>query len=333
MRRYRHGDPPRMSSSVDLTSRIGNVVLPNPILTAAGTSGYSTELSEYIDLSRLGAVVVKSLRIEDWPGNPAPRLAPVGQGLLNSVGLEGPSLKTWIDQHLPRLRETGARVVLSVWGRTVAEFAQAGQLLAEPPDGLLALEVNVSCPNVEDRSSMFAHSAKATAEVVSAMRACSLPLWVKLSPNVPNLVDIALAAVEAGADALVLINTVLGMKIDIENRRPVLGGKGGGLSGPPIHPVAVRSVYDCYRALPEVPIVGVGGVMHGRDAIELMMAGAAAVQVGTASFLDPRATVKVLDEIEEWCATHGVDRVAELIGAAHSSDDQDDLHDVAADVP
>jgi len=309
----------KVGGSVDLTSRVGSLVLPNPILTAAGTAGYGTELGEYVELARLGAVVVKSLRVEAWPGNPAPRLAPVGQGLLNSVGLEGPSLETWIDHYLPALYKTGARVVLSIWGRTVTEFAEAAQLLTDPLDGLVALEVNVSCPNVEDRNSMFAHSAVATAEVVSAVRTCPLPMWVKLSPNVPNLVDIALAATEAGADALTLINTVLGMKIDLEKRRPVLGGKGGGLSGPPIHPVAVRSVYDCHQALPEVPIIGVGGVMDGRDAIELMMAGASAIQVGTANFLDPRATIKVLNEVEKWCLVHGVDRIAEIVGVAHET--------------
>jgi len=293
------------------------VHLPNPVMTASGTAGHGAELAAFVDLAELGAVVVKSLAAEPWPGNPAPRLHEVAGGMLNSVGLQGPGIEAWMESELPALRAAGARVVASIWGTTVEAYAKAASMLAGAPPEVVAVEVNVSCPNLEDRLRMFAHSATATAEAVAASAACNRPRWAKLSPNVTDVTEIASAALSAGAEALALVNTVMGLAIDAETRRPVLGAGGGGLSGPAIRPVAVRAVYDCRAAFPEAAIVGVGGVSRGVHAMEFLLAGANAVQVGTATFADPRAPARVLVELREWCARHGVERVDELIGAAH----------------
>ena len=305
------------AGDVDLTTTVGSVVLPNPVMTASGTAGHGDELAAYLPLSSVGAVVAKSLSTEPWPGNPAPRVHQTPSGMLNSVGLQGPGVAAWLEDDLPRLRAAGARVVVSIWGRRVEEFASAAALL-EGVEGLVAVEVNVSCPNVEDRRRMFAHSPATTAEVLRAVGAeTSLPRWAKLSPNVADLAEIAAAAEAAGAEAVTLVNTVLGMAIDVERRRPVLGAGGGGLSGAAIHPVAVRAVWDVRAALPTLPIIGVGGVMTGEDAVELVMAGAHAVQVGTATFRDPRAPQRILGQLERWCARHGVRSIDELRGVAH----------------
>jgi dihydroorotate dehydrogenase (NAD+) catalytic subunit len=293
-----------------LATRVGAVELANPVMTASGTSGHGTELAEYGDLARLGAVVVKSLAAEPWPGNPAPRVHEVGAaGMLNSVGLQGPGLAAWSTDDLPALAASGARVVVSIWGRSVGEYARAAELAATAAgsaDGacIVAVEVNVSCPNVEDRSRMFAHSAEATARVMAATE-CGLPRWAKLSPNVPDLVEIAAGALEAGAHGLTLVNTLLGLALDPVTGRPLLGAGGGGLSGAAVHPVAVRAVWECRAAFPDVAIIGVGGVASGIDAVELLQAGADAVQVGTATFRDPRAPWKVLRQLARWCAAHG----------------------------
>jgi dihydroorotate dehydrogenase (NAD+) catalytic subunit len=292
-----------------LSTRVGEISLPNPVMTASGASGHGTELGAYGALAALGAVVVKSLSVEPWPGNPAPRVHEVGAGMLNSVGLQGPGLAAWSDQDLPALAGAGARVVLSIWGRSVSEFGRAAELAAKIArtrhgGAVVALEVNVSCPNVEDRSRMFAHSAETTARVME-VTACGLPRWAKLSPNVPDVVEIAAGAVDGGADGLTLVNTLLGLALDPESGRPLLGAGGGGLSGSPVHPVAVRAVWECRRAFPDIPIVGVGGVASGPEAVEFLRAGADAVQVGTATFRDPRAPWKVLRQLARWCEAHG----------------------------
>jgi dihydroorotate dehydrogenase (NAD+) catalytic subunit len=308
---------PRRQSGVDLSTTVGSVVLANPIMTASGTAGHGDELGAYVDLGSLGAVVVKSLSAEPWAGNPAPRVHETPAGMINSVGLQGPGVSVWLNDELPAVLATGARVVASIWGTSVADYARAAEMLAGAPEGVIAVEVNISCPNHHDRNRMFAHSPASTAEAIEAASVCGLPMWAKLSPNVADLVAIAEAAAAAGAEAVTLINTVLGMAIDVETRTRRLGGGGGGLSGPAIHPVAVRAVHDVHAALPDLPIVGVGGVARGVDAIELIMAGASAVQVGTASFADPRSVGRVLDELDRWCADHGVASVAELRGAVH----------------
>jgi dihydroorotate dehydrogenase (NAD+) catalytic subunit len=250
----------------------------------------------------LGAVVVKSLSAEPWAGNPPLRVHETAAGMINSVGLQGPGVEAWLATDLPALLDTGARVVASIWGRTVAEYEAAAALLADAPRQVVAVEVNLSCPNTEAARDLFAHSPTATREVLAVTTVCGRPRWAKLSPNVTDLVPIAEAALEGGAEALTLVNTVMGMAIDPTTGSYRLGSgpRGGGLSGPAIHPIAVRAVHDVHAALPEAPIVGVGGVSSGEDAAELILAGASAVQVGTATFADPRAPATVLRELEAW---------------------------------
>ncbi|MEZ5141867.1 MAG: dihydroorotate dehydrogenase [Acidimicrobiales bacterium] len=303
--------------TVDLRTCVGSVALANPVLTASGTAGHGDELARYLDLSALGAVVVKSLSADPWPGNPPPRIHETPAGMINSVGLQGRGVAHWLAEELPPLLATGATVVASIWGTTVEDYARAADALAGAPPEVVAVEVNVSCPNLHARGEMFAHSAAGTHEAVAATAGCGRPRWAKLSPNVTALAPIAVAATEAGAEAVTLVNTVMGMVIDVERRRPVLGGGGGGVSGPAIHPVAVRAVHDVHAALPELPIVGVGGVARGTDVVELLLAGAAAVEVGTATFAEPRATLRILGELQDWCDRHGVRAVTELIGGAH----------------
>ncbi len=299
----------------DLSTNVGAVALRSAVLTAAGTSGYGDELAGYGDLRSLGAVVVKSLAAFAWEGNAAPRVAASGEHMLNAVGLAGPGVAAWRERYLPDLEGRGCDVVASIWGRTVAEFADAAEAMRGAH--VVAVEVNASCPNLESRSSIFAHSALATAEIVRASKVAGLPLWIKLSPNTPDLVQIADAALDAGADALVLVNTVLGLGIDIETRRPSLGNGGGGVSGPGILPVALRCVYECRAAFPTTPIVGVGGVSSGEDAVAMIMAGANAVEVGTATFANPRAPWIVQRGLDQWMQRHGVARVEELVGVVH----------------
>jgi len=277
-----------------VTVRIGSVELQNPVMTASGTAGYGIELARYMDLSALGAVVVKSLAAFEWAGNPAPRLHPTAQGMLNAVGLQGPGLPYWLDHVLPDLLRTGATVVASIWGRSLDDYARAAELLAAAPAEVVAVEINLSCPNLEGRHAIFAHDAELSAAVIAATAAADRPRWAKLSANTDRIVDVAGAVAAAGADAVTCINTLLGLAYDPTTRQPVLGAGGGGLSGAAIHPVAVRAVHDVHAAHPDLPIVGVGGVAGGWDATELLLAGATAVQVGTATFADPRAPLKVL---------------------------------------
>jgi dihydroorotate dehydrogenase (NAD+) catalytic subunit len=319
---------------------VGSLTLPNPIMTASGTSGHGAELAAYLDLAALGAVVVKSLSPDPWAGNPSPRVHPAAAGMLNSVGLQNPGVGAWLDGELPALAATGARVVVSIWGHTADDYGRAAKAIAAAvsrpvsPHGsavsvvsagsaqaIVAVEANVSCPNVEDRRRMFAHSCAATGaaidEAAAALAGTGLPLWAKLSPNVTDLTEIAAAALAAGAQGVTLVNTLMALALDPVTGRPRLGGGGGGLSGPALHPVAVRAVYECRAAQPDAVIVGVGGVSTGEDAAELLAAGANAVQVGTATFADPRAPVRILAELERWCGQNGVTRLAELIGRAH----------------
>ncbi len=304
------------SRMVDTTTWIGDVVLPNPVMPASGTAGHGTELASYVDLGTLGAVVVKSLSAEPWAGNPPLRVHQTPAGMINSVGLQGPGIARWLADDLPPLIDTGARVVVSIWGRSVDDYARAAALLADAPPEVVAVEVNLSCPNLSGHG-IFAQSPADSAAVLAATAIGERPRWAKLTPMVTDIAEIAAAVVDAGADALVLTNTVPAMAIDPETRRPRLGGGAGGLSGPAIHAVAVRAVHDCRRALPDAPIVGVGGIASGVDAVEMMMAGADAVQVGTANFADPRSCPRVLDELVEWCRAHDVSRTADLTGAAH----------------
>lgn len=307
-----------MRSDVDLEVRLGPLVLPAPIVAASGTFGHGDEVARLCDPRRLGAVTVKSLAAFPWPGNPAPRLHPApGGGMLNSVGLQGPGVEHWIAHELDALLARGARVIASIWGRTIDDFAVAAKMLAPAVESLVAVELNVSCPNLEDGSRMFAHSADATGAVVRGVAACDLPLpiFAKLSPNTFEIVEVARAAVDAGATGLTLVNTLLAFALDADARAPVLGTGNGGLSGVPIKPVALRAVHDVTRALPGIPVIGTGGVSSGVDAVEMLLAGASAVGVGTATFREPRAGLRITDELAEWCARRGVRAVRELTGA------------------
>jgi dihydroorotate dehydrogenase (NAD+) catalytic subunit len=309
----------RTGRPVDMAVAVGSVRLPNPVMTASGTSGHGAELAPYLDLAALGAVVVKSLHADPWPGNPPLRVHETTAGMINSVGLQGPGVPAWLAGDLPPLVATGARVVASIWGRSVDDYRRAADLLGGAPPEVVAVEVNLSCPNTEAGRDLFAHSPAAAAEAVAATACCGRPRWAKLSPNAANLAEVAAAVAEAGAEAVTLVNTVMGMAIDPEARRFRLGSgpNGGGVSGPAIHPVAVRAVFDVHRALPGLPVVGVGGIARGADAAEMILAGASAVQVGTATFADPRAPGRVRDELEDWVRRQGASHLDELIGDVH----------------
>jgi dihydroorotate dehydrogenase (NAD+) catalytic subunit len=297
---------------------VGSLELRNPVLTASGTAGHGAELAPYVDLAGLGAVVTKSVAADPWPGNPAPRVHEATAGMLNAVGLQGPGVAAWLADDLPALLATGAAVVASIWGRSIDDYRRAAEAMAAAPAGVVAVEVNLSCPNVEDRSGMFAHSAEATEAAMAVTEACGRPRWAKLSPNAGDLVPIVDAAVRGGAEAVTLVNTVMGMAIDPVRRTYRLGNGGGGLSGPAIHPVAVRAVHDVAAARPDVPIVGVGGVSDATTAAELIVAGAAAVQVGTATFADPGAPGTVAADLVAWCRRQGVTDLGQLVGSVHA---------------
>lgn len=298
--------------TVETRVSVGSVELRHPVMTASGTAGYGDEFAPYFDLASIGAVVTKSIAAYEWAGNPAPRVHPTPQGMINAVGLQGPGIEHWLDNQLPALIDTGATVVCSIWGRSVDDYRRAAEMLANAPAEVVAVEVNLSCPNLEGRGSIFAHDPALSAEVVEATASCGRPRWAKLSANTDRIVEVADACQHGGAEAVTLINTLLGLTLDPETLRPSLGNGGGGLSGRAIHPVAVRAVHDVHQAHPDLPIVGVGGVVSGWDAVELMVAGAQAVQVGTASFADPRACAVVAEQMVEFADDRGIPRLADF---------------------
>ena len=298
---------------------IGSVHLSQPVLTASGTAGHCVELNRYFSMAEIGATVVKSLFATPWPGNPAPRLHPTPAGMINAVGLQGPGVPHWCETDLPELEKHGVTIVASIWGRTVEEYRQAAELLAPHAHRIAALEVNLSCPNLEGRGGIIAHDSEMSANVIAACAVTGVPMWAKLSPNTDRLITIAESVVEAGAEALTLTNTLLGMLLNTETAQPVLGNGGGGVSGRAMFPVALRAVFDVRKALPNVPIVGVGGIASGNDAIAMMQAGAHAVQVGTASFARPDAAMKILNEMHAWMRKQGVSQWSEITNTAHRS--------------
>lgn len=288
-----------------------------PVMTASGTAGYGAEFEDYFHLRNLGAVVTKSIAHFEWPGNKAPRLHPTQSGMLNSVGLQGSGARSFIENDLAALERAQAKVVASIWGHSVDDYLQVASMLAEAHDRIAAIEVNLSCPNLGGDHAMFAHDASLSAKVIEVCQASGLPLWAKLSPNTSQLVEIARAVGSAGAQAVTLVNTAIGMAIDTNTGLPVLGNIRGGMSGPAIHPIAVRCIYDVRAALPDMKIIGAGGVTSGETAVELMLAGADAVQVGTASFADPKAPMKILKQLNKWADARNISDWSKVTSAAH----------------
>lgn len=297
----------------DMKVDLCGVTLKNPVTTASGTFGFGHEYGEFFDLSALGGIGVKGLTPHERLGNPAPRIAETPMGILNCVGLQNPGIDRFIEEQIPFLRQHDTKIIANVSGNTVEEYCSMIEKISDADIDLI--EMNISCPNVKCGGMAFGTQVPMVTEVVSAAKKyAKKPLIVKLSPNVTDIAEIARAAVDAGADGLSLINTILGMRIDIETRKPVLSNIMGGLSGPAVFPVAVRMVYQVRRAV-SVPIIGMGGIRNGRDAVEMLMAGANAIAVGTAMFADPLAPVHVLEELEAWMDAHGVCSVQELTNA------------------
>jgi dihydroorotate dehydrogenase (NAD+) catalytic subunit len=306
-----------MTSGPDLGINLGGLELRTPVLAASGTFGSGREGSVFVDLSKIGGIIVKSMTLVPWRGKPTPRMCETPSGMLNAIGIQNKGVDYFLGEDLPWLVKKKATVVASIAGNTIEEFVKVADKLRTGGRGLAAVEINISCPNLEDRNNMFAHSPEAAAAVTKRVKDAltRIPVFPKLSPNVTSLNEVAAAVIEAGADGLSLINTVLGMSIDVDSRRPMLAGTFGGLSGPAIRPIAVRAIHEVHRGFPHVPIIGQGGVATARDALELILAGASAVAVGTANFVNPRATVDVAHGIGEYMVKHGIASVSELVGA------------------
>ena len=306
-------------TSVDLTTTIGNAWFPNPIFTASGCASSGRELAQFFALRDLGGVVTKSVMSKARTGRPTPRMAETPSGMLNSIGLQGPGIDAFIAKDIPYLIEQKARIIVSIAGETVEEYSTLARKLRSV-SGISAIEVNISCPNVENRGLVFACDPDASRRVIDGVRRTiggELPIIAKLSPDVTDLVSIARGVVDAGADALALINTVLGMVINLDTMRPHLGGKTGGLSGPAIRPIAVRAVYQVHEAMPTVPILGMGGITNGRDALEMIAAGASGVSIGTASFGNPMALISIAHELKDLLSAKGFTSLRDAIGFAH----------------
>lgn len=300
-------------TSANLAVNLGGLAMKNPVTTASGTFAAGMEYSDFVDVSALGAVTTKGVSLNGWEGNASPRIAEVPSGMLNSIGLQNPGVAHLKSEELPWLREQGATTIVNVSGHSFDEYVQVIEALEDAP--VDAYEVNISCPNVDAGGMTLGTHVPSVEKVVSLCReATSRPLIVKLTPNVTDITEIARAAEASGADAISLINTLLGMAIDVKRRRPVLARVVGGFSGPAVKPVALRMVWQCSKAV-SVPILGMGGVTTGTDAVEFMLAGATAVAVGTANFMNPQATVDVIDGIIDYCEEQGVNDVNDLIGA------------------
>jgi dihydroorotate dehydrogenase (NAD+) catalytic subunit len=298
---------------MDLSVQIGSLTLKNPLIAASGCFGYGVEYADAVDLASLGGIAVKGLFLAEREGHPPPRIVETPAGMLNAIGLQGIGVHRFIDEKLPELRARDATVIVNICGTTVDEYAELARILSDA-EGVAALELNISCPNIKEGGITFGCSLTGTFDVVSAVRkATALPIIPKLTPNVTDVPSFAKAAQEAGADAVSLVNTFLAMVIDVETRRPKISNIVGGLSGPAIRPIAVRMVYEC-REVVKIPILGMGGITEARDALEFMIAGASAVQVGTANFVDPFIWPKLLDGIHDYMRRHQISRIGDLVG-------------------
>ena len=309
----------RQLPDVDMSTDLAGTTLPNPVMTASGCAGYGRELDQFFDITALGAVVTKSIMLQPRAGRPTPRMAETPSGMLNSIGLQGPGIDQFIERDLRWLEERGARVIVSIAGGAADEYVRLAQRLRHS-SAVTGIEVNISCPNVENRGLVFACDPLASSTVVEGVRrnsAPGVPVFAKLSPDVTDIVAIARACVDAGADGLAMINTLLGVVIDTETMRPHLGGVTGGLSGPAVRPVAVRAVWQVHQAMPEVPIIGMGGIRTGEDAFEFILAGASAVEVGTTVFNDPSAPLRVSHELQEVLGARGFTALSDAVGHAH----------------
>ncbi|ABO50213.1 dihydroorotate oxidase B, catalytic subunit [Desulforamulus reducens MI-1] len=301
---------------LNLAVKIGQLDMINPVTTASGTFGYGQEYSPYVDLNQLGAIVVKGTTLEPREGNPTPRLVETPSGILNSIGLQNSGVDYLLEHYVPFFKKLQTNVIVNISGNTAEEYGQLAARLDEA-DGIAALEVNISCPNVKKGGMAFGGDFRTAAEVTKVVKnSTALPVIVKLSPNVTDIAEIARAVEGAGADGLSVINTLLGMAIDVRKRKPVLGNTMGGLSGPAVKPVALRAVWQVYKAV-HIPIIGMGGIMNATDALEFILAGAQAVSVGTANFVNPYATKEIIQGMEKYLMENGIGDINELVGAAH----------------
>jgi len=307
-----------LTAPPDLSVRIGSLTLANPLIAASGCFGYGVEYAEVADLSTLGGVAVKGLFLAERQGHPPQRIVETPSGMINAIGLQGIGVHRFIAEKLPELRALHATVIVNICGTTLDEYVELARILSDA-EGVAALELNISCPNIKEGGITFGCSLHGTFDVVSAVRKVTrLPVIPKLTPNVTDVASFAKASEDAGADAVSLVNTFLAMAIDVETRRPKLSNVMGGLSGPAIRPIAVRMVYECHRAV-KIPVIGMGGIASARDVLEFLIAGATAVQVGTANFADPFIWAKLLDGVTSYLQRHGVARVADLTGSVNTS--------------
>lgn len=300
-----------------LRTDIAGITFSNPVMTASGTCGYGLDLTELIDLNKLGAICTKGLSAKPMRGNAPVRIVETQGGMLNAIGLQNIGAQSFISDKLPLLRQYSVRIIPNVFGYTVEEYSEAIRIL-EDGDGIHAYELNISCPNVKEGGESFAHDASQAASVTSAVkRVTRRPVIVKLSPNVTDIASIARAVEDGGADALSLINTAVGMSIDVKTRKPRLANVTGGLSGPAIKPIAVKCVFQAFKAV-KIPLIGIGGIATTEDALEFMIAGASAVQVGTANFYDPSASIKVIEGLDNYCAQYGIENISEIVGSVRT---------------
>jgi len=302
---------------MDLSVRIGSLTLANPVIAASGCFGYGVEYADLVDVSSLGGIAVKGLFLKEREGHPAPRIVETPAGMLNAIGLQGIGVRRFVDERLPELRARGATVIVNVCGTTIDEYAEVSRILSDA-EGVAAIELNISCPNIKEGGIQFGCSLGGTFDVVSAVRkATALPLIPKLTPNVTDVASFARASEDAGADAVSLVNTFLAMVIDVETRLPKISNVMGGLSGPAIRPIAVRMVYECHQAV-KIPVIGIGGITDARDALEFMIAGASAVQVGTANFVDPLVWSKILDGMRDYMKRHNLAHISDIVGTVRT---------------